>query len=538
MMGKSGKTSRSAKAPQRQSDDKRPLIRLAAGELEKTVDATEAALISANRGVYQRSGMIVGVGSSVAITAGRKKIDTPQIMELGEHRLLELAMSAAAFEKFDARANDYVPCNAPMTVIKALQQRAGHYRLPPLAGIINAPTLRADGSLLTQPGYDSLTGLLFDPLGAQFPAVAERPTRSQAQAALSALDKNISTFPFVSEADRSVALSAILTACVRPSLRTAPMHVYTAPVAGSGKSKLVDVASVIATGTEAGVIAQGNSEEELEKRLTSLLLTGSAIAIDNVESALGGDCLCQLLTQPTIRGRVLGASRAPQMPTNVFVTATGNNIVLVGDMTRRALLCTLNPGVERPELRTFDFEPVEFAKAHRGKLVAAALTVLRAYHIADRPFQVAPLGSFEEWSGLVRSALVWLGAADPVATMERTRAYDPKIENLRSVMMQWRSVIGAEKVTASGAAQRAAEKSINTYEPGRGAFLHPDFRDALLAVSGAGGFIDPARLGTWLGRNKGRVIEGMHFEPESQTKGISAWSLHIDSANTYAAARQ
>ena len=40
------------------------------------------------------------------------------------------------------------------------------------------------------------------------------------------------------------------------------------------------------------------------------------------------------------------------------MTATGNNLVLVGDMTRRALLCRLDPERERPELRRFDSDPV------------------------------------------------------------------------------------------------------------------------------------------------------------------------------------
>jgi putative DNA primase/helicase len=69
-------------------------------------------------------------------------------------------------------------------------------------------------------------------------------------------------------------LSAILTALVRRSLPTAPMHAFRSPVAGSGKSTLVDIASAISTGHEAGVIAQGKSDEETEKRLGSALLAG------------------------------------------------------------------------------------------------------------------------------------------------------------------------------------------------------------------------------------------------------------------------
>ena len=171
-------------------------------------------------------------------------------------------------------------------VVKALEQRTGRYRFPVLAGIVNAPTMRADGTILDVPGYDAATGLLFDPSGETFPKIRTDPTRKHAQAALDMLLELLGGFPFATDAHRSVALSAILTACVRRSLRTAPLHGFSAPVAGSGKSKLVDIASVISTGREAGVIAMGNNPEELEKRLVSLLLGGAAIAIDNVEGKL------------------------------------------------------------------------------------------------------------------------------------------------------------------------------------------------------------------------------------------------------------
>ena len=149
--------------------------------------------------------------------------------------------------------------------------------------------------------------------------------------------------------------------------------------------------SVIATGREAGVIAQGQTEEELQKRLGALLLAGErVVAIDNCEAPLGGEFLCQVLTQPVVRARILGRSEAPELPANAFVTATGNNLALVGDMTRRAVLCRLDPGCERPELRTFPRSPIAAAKVERGRYLAAALTVLRAFVVAGRPRQRYP----------------------------------------------------------------------------------------------------------------------------------------------------
>ncbi len=220
---------------------------------------------------------------------------------------------------------------------------------------------------------------MFDPQGAAFPKLAASPTRDDAVAAVGVLKELIATFPFTDDASRSVALSAILTALVRASLPKAPLHVFTAPIAGSGKSMLVDIASMIATGRETPVLAQGSTAEELEKRLGAALLAGDAtISIDNCEHPLGSDLLCQVLTQPSVNIRLLGQSKNVEVLTNATLFATGNNLRLVGDMTRRALISFLDPQVERPELREFAVDPIEQIRRDRGRYVIAALTILRA----------------------------------------------------------------------------------------------------------------------------------------------------------------
>ena len=509
--------------PRFQSEnDTRPVITIRAGEIKDAVDAAEAALITRG-GLYQRSNLIVFLGEAPVITADKREVGAQRIFERGEHALAEDLAEAACFMKFDGRAEDFVVVNPPTWVVKTLQQRTGRLRFPVLTGIINAPTLRPDGSLISAAGYDRETGLFFDPRGTTFPSIPAKPTRDLAMKAVALLDGLIAKFPFVTEADKSVALSGMLTACIRQSLRTAPLHAFTAPVAGSGKSKLVDIASVISTGREAGVIAQGKTEEEMEKRLGSLFRAGDQmISIDNCEAPLGGEFLCQVLTQTAVRVRILGLSEAPEFSTRTFVTATGNGLSVIGDMTRRALISQLDPRVERPELREFDFEPVTKALADRARYVAAALVVLLAYRAAGSPAMVSPLGSFEEWSDLVRSALVWLCRADPVGTMERTRASDPRLEELSSVLTQWRKVVGTDRISTSRLVERATKRT-ETY--GGVEFINPDFRDALLAVAGHGGAINTRRLGRWLASHAKRIVGGCWIEQEGFVDGLMTWRL-------------
>ncbi len=509
-------------------DQVRPLIQFVAGQLPKVVDQAEAALLRANLGIYQRGTFIVRPGLVLVTVSQHRKVSAQRILEVGDHAMVEAMTVAADWEKYDKRSEEWVIIDAPAKVAMTYRQRAGRWRLPILAGIINAPTLRADGTILATPGYDRTTGLLLDTQGVRFPTVPERPTRADSAQALTVQDELISTFPFVDRASRAVALSAILTACIRRSLATAPMHAFTAPAAGSGKSMLVDIASVIAAGREAGVIAQGKTEEELEKRLGALLLAGEqVIAIDNCEAPLGGEFLCSMLTQAVVRPRILGRSEAPELPANAFVTATGNNLVLVGDITRRALLCRLDPQCERPERRTFDRDPIAIVKADRGRYIAAALTVLRAYHVAGRPKQRDPLGSFHEWSRWVRDALIWLGQADPVATMERVREQDPKLDALTAVLTQWWSVIGQARVSGRDIIERAT----GTHIPlGAGfhakpEFRHPDFREALLTVAGDAGAVNSRRLSKWITANENRIVGGLRILRKGMLAGFMTWEL-------------
>ena len=327
------------------------------------------------------------------------------------------------------------------------------------------------------------------------------------------------------EADRAVALSTILTACIRRTIGAAPLHGYTAPVAGSGKSMLVDLAATIATGREAGVVAQGKTEEETEKRLGALLLSGDPIiAVDNCEQPLGGEFLCQVLTQSAVRVRILGKSEAPELPTNSLITATGNNLVLVGDMTRRGLLCHLDPRVERPELRQFETNPIAAVKGERGKFVAAVLTLLRAYQMAGRPAEPSALGSFAAWSSLVRGALIWLGEADPVDTMERARSLDPRLEELSAVLLQWREVVGDVRITVRKVIEKATRQTGSGFDYNKTEFAHPDFREALLTVAGAGGAVNSRRLGRWLSANKNRIVSEQWIEQTGLLEGNMTWA--------------
>ncbi len=396
------------------------IVHVHPGTMQTTVDEVERVLLAAGRGLYQRRNEIVSAEQAKIEVRNSKIVDSMIIVPRGARALVEDLSACAIIQRWDKREKKYIAIDAPVAVVQTLQQRIGRLNFPVLTGLVFAPTMRPDGSVIDTLGNDSDTGLLFNPMGVAFPPVPHSPSMPEAHAALGILSELISDFPFIDSegtdgASKSAALSAILTACARPAFPHAPLHAFTAPTAGTGKSKLVDIASVLAKGHECRVTAMGRTGEELEKRLGSLMIEGdNFITIDNCEWPLGNDFLCQMLTQPVLKPRILGKSESPECSaTKMFVGATGNNLQITGDLTRRALLCSLDAGVERPELREFDVEPVAEAKQKRPQLVVAALTALRGYITAGCPDQnITHLGSFEEWSKLVRSALLWLGYGD------------------------------------------------------------------------------------------------------------------------------
>src|SRR5262249_52498745 len=76
---------------------------------------------------------------------------------------------------------------------------------------------------------------------------------------------------------------------------------------------------------------------------------------------------------------------------------------------------------------------------------AACLTICRAYMLAEGHDKPTPLASFEGWSDIVRSALLWLEEADPVASLDIGRDDDPERNALLDLMTAWDAVFGRDR---------------------------------------------------------------------------------------------
>ncbi len=516
-------------APERDpSTLKGPLIRTSGGNLHIEASEGEAALLAAGRPIYQRGDSLVRPAMQIVAAARGRSTHAASLVEIGAAGLTDALCQVATWERFDKRSKEWVEINPPAAVAATILSRVGEWRFPRIAGVITTPTLRPDGSLLSEPGYDATTRLyhMADPALVLRPSV-HAPTRQQAEAALKLLDELLTEFPFVDDVSKAAALSGIITAVVRGCMPVAPLHAFRAFTAGTGKSYLADVASAISTGRPCPVSSAGRDEAETEKRLVAMLLAGFPICcLDNVNDELGGDLLCQAVERPLIRLRPLGASHTVEVESRATFFATGNALRVRGDMVRRTVVCGLDAKVERPELRDFKADPIARILDNRGLFVSACIVIVRAFATLGGADRLKPIASYAEWSDLVRSALVWLGCEDPAASMLTAREDDPELTELREMLTLWSAALGEAPMTAKEVAD-AVNRREETQMGEPTDYRFPDFRDALLRLVGERGEINTKRLGRWLLSREGRIVGGQRFTRATTQGhgGVAKWQV-------------
>jgi hypothetical protein len=257
-------------APPAGGDDRdpRPFITLTA-DLHVAVDLGADAL-GGHRDVFSRAGALVQVirhpGSPPDAQGVKRAAGAPIISEMGEATARTLLSRVARFRAWDRREKDFVRKAPPRDIAAAVLGLKTFPGARELLGIIEAPTLRPDGSLLCAPGFDRETGLLYLP-NADYPAVPDRPTRDDARAAVKVLLYPVSDFPFETESDRAAWVAVALTAVARCAVDgPVPHYLLSANTAGTGKSWLTTIVGMLAAGRPPAF--DGYAEQDAGSRST------------------------------------------------------------------------------------------------------------------------------------------------------------------------------------------------------------------------------------------------------------------------------
>jgi putative DNA primase/helicase len=271
-----------------------------------------------------------------------REVLAARLMPMRHSQLSDMVQHhAVIFQKYNAHSKVWKNIDPPSAVIDRLLN-AGHWGFPDVVGIVNTPTMRPDGSLLTEPGYDPVTQLWYKPgrdvvLG----PVPERPTKDDALAALRVLKELLKNFPFADDKDvsLSVALAGILTPVLRGQFSVAPLLLFQAPEPGTGKTYLCKTITTIATGREVSGSAAAENKEEMEKRLTADAVEAPPILhLNNVSFDLESALLSEMVSEGLVKIRPLGKTeRIACDCTGMTVLINGNNIRVIGELVRRTV---------------------------------------------------------------------------------------------------------------------------------------------------------------------------------------------------------
>ncbi|MCF8209062.1 MAG: RepB family DNA primase [Rhodoferax sp.] len=484
----------------------KPTIKVEAGELHRIVDAGERELAATKR-YYQRGGMIVSVSTD-------PESNDTSIKPVSQPALLKALSAAATWTRYDARSECDVVCDPPARHVTVLFDSESYQHLDALTGIARQPHLRRDGSIVRNAGFDAATGL-FGVFDARQFDVPDRPTKLQAQAALQTFLELLGEFEFSAPIDQAAAVAGILTAAIRQSLPAAPMFHYKAPQIASGKSYLQTITSAIASPGAPAAIAFPNNDEECQKLLLATLLSApAAIAFDNLTTDLiPFKSLCSALTEEHLTGRILGLSKTATVGTRALFLSSGNNVDAVRDMARRCITVTLDPKVETPATREFKSDPLATIKADRAKYVSLALTIVRAW-IASGESEIPckSLASYLQWTAWVRQPLLWLGMPDPATRVFEQLAQDPDREVLGRMLNLWFWSFGTLPTMIREAVQHSTSSN-------------DDLREIFMEVAEQRGEINTRRLGRWMSRHQGRIVDGRRFERASTTTSAERWQV-------------
>ena len=340
------------------------------------------------------------------------------------------------------------PTRPPDDVVADILSLPG-YDLPELRSIAGAPVLLPDGRFLIDDGYDAASGIYLCLNGLGGRINHNWPLNRCLDMIFVDL---LGGFPFVDEGSRAHALALLLQPFVRPYIDgPTPLHLIDAPARGTGKGLLADVVATVTLGHPAWVMSQPRDEDEIRKRITAILMTGSPmILLDNV-SKLDSGTLCAVLTTTQWKDRLLGQSKMVEVPIQATWLATGNNVSLSDEMLRRVVPIRLDAGVERPEDRgNFKHRDLlGWTREHRPELVSAILSIIHYWVVQGEHRGTATLGRFESWAGVMSGIL---DVADvPGFLPNRGRMYaeaDRQTEEWEAFCEAWYEDHGEHPVTA------------------------------------------------------------------------------------------
>ena len=354
--------------------------------------------------VYVRSGELC------RIVQDEGGIYTSQPLQKPACRFLLSELADWGEERFNKETGEttQIAQSPPSDVVESVISLGEWPKFPALEGIVNAPVFGKGGAIHTETGYNPQIRLYYTG-GVTVGNTTPNP-ENVARSKSVILDDLLVDFPFRDDASKAHAVAYLILPFVRPLIDgPTPLHLVNSPTPGTGKGKLINACAYPALGYSVPTMTEGENDAEWRKRITAALMGGKThLVIDNVRSGLDSSDLASALTQPTWCDRVLGGNREINIPVKTIWAATGNNIPVSEEISRRCVMIQLDANAEKPWERTgFKHENLmTWAKAHRNELVTAVLTLIQAWLDKGMPAFIGKAkGSYESWASVIGGIL-------------------------------------------------------------------------------------------------------------------------------------
>lgn len=525
-IGRAGDHSQPSDDVDPESFTKKPEIQVNSRHLQDITEDSLKALATSNNPaeLFVRSGSLVRVAED--------ENGVPAIQKVSEDGLRGRLARVAFFYRLNASRNspEVTRADPPGAVVRdILALPATAWNFPALEAIVETPILRADGTIHDTPGYDPKTRLYYRPApGFDMEPVPENPSEAQLMRAIEWIDEAVGEFPYADRASAANTLAYLLSPVVRQAIDgCAPLAVIDKPQAGTGGSLLAEVAGEIGSGRSAEMLGAPSHEEEWRKTITSKLSEGATmVTIDNVEGALWAPSLARALTARTWTDRELGRTGTITVKQRATWAATGNNIMLRGDLPRRCYWIRLDAKQARPWQRQQFKHPalLSWVRANRGQLVHSLLTIARSWFAADCPKDesLPRLGSFESWTATIGGMVSHAGFGEFLGNLEELyeKAAEGEAEWEAFLEAWWRQR-GEDSITGKSLAKLIEDESA--------------LKDALPAElaealdKGGGAFT--RKLGKALAKRVGTRYgdDGLHIVAAGEYRRAKLWSVQDSS---------
>jgi hypothetical protein len=144
--------------------------------------------------------------------------------------------------------------------------------------------------------------------------------------------------------------------------------------------------------------------------------------------------------------------------------------------------------------------------------------MVRAWICAGRPrIACKALASYADWSDLCRQPLLWLGYPDPAVSVFEAMADDPDRETLDQLPKAWQAAFDRAPAMVRDAGKQAAEFPRE----------HQELGEVLRDIAEERGEINRRKLGWWIRRHVGQIVDGLRFVRSSGNRSAEAWKVEV-----------